>query len=164
MNATLELTNIGFGNECLDLVIRGTDAEYRAARERLRYKAYEIPGEGTAYLAESSDNWMASFLFHNPLNESGYCGAMFDLQMESGQNHVIRGPWSSSASSITRLVKEFGRKVNIIEAVFIDERGYRTGIAVNLDMVEPMFHTSGSCSIRKVLDRHDRMKMEKAMH
>ena len=99
MKPTLELACIGFGNESLEIVIRGTEAEYQAARERLRYKAYELHGEGTAYLAEAPDNWLASFLWHNPSNESGYCGSKFDLPMEDGQNHVLRGPWSSSARS-----------------------------------------------------------------
>lgn len=60
-------------------------------------------GEGVAYLA--LDGEIGSFFFHAPRNETGFGGAEFELKMEDGSVRSIKGPWSSSCSSVNKLFR-----------------------------------------------------------
>lgn len=76
-----------------------------------------LPEErGVAYLALSGD--VGSFFYHTPHNETGFGGARYELQMEDGSVRSIKGPWSSSCSSMNKM---FGLDDPLVECVV----GYR---------------------------------------
>ncbi len=57
--------------------------------------------DGTAYFAV--DGVFASFMFHDPRNQAGYGGSVFDLTMSDGTIRKVKGPWSSSDSAMASL-------------------------------------------------------------
>ena len=89
------------------------------------YREIVFPGEGVAYLGE--DAALARFFFHSPRNERGFGGAEYKLQMVDGSERVIKGPWSSSASTMNAL---FGLTDPLVEVVDVTE--YSSGIVAHV--------------------------------
>lgn len=153
MELIIEILNIGHINEMANVLIVGTKKEYQDAVSKLCYESYPVWGN-TLYVAASEENWMASFMSHNPKDETGFCGATFTLQMNDGSTRCVKGPWSSRADVVNRILEDRGIKIDIMEATFMCN-GSRTAIAINVPVLEKMFPRLRS-QLRAVIDRHSK--------
>ena len=72
------------------------------SHEETRYRAYPVPGRGKATLYVSDNQEFVQFLLHDPSNEDGYAGRVFNLTMEDGSVVKVTGPWSSNPDSVFR--------------------------------------------------------------
>lgn len=70
-------------------------------RSDLVYDSKAIDNGMTAYFAES-DGYV-SFMLHNPWNENGYGGAVFEIFVRDQGPVSVRGPWSSRPDVMNRL-------------------------------------------------------------
>lgn len=91
-------------------------------REDKRYDVVEHP-DGTASYLSVTDG-IVSYFWHNPKNETGYGGSVFELNMIDGSTRSIRGPWSSNNDWIRQV---FG--LDSVHVAYVDkpesyERGY----------------------------------------
>jgi hypothetical protein len=89
------------------------------------YRKIDVEGEGTAYLGE--DGGIARFFFHNPRNERGFCGANYVFEMVDGTMVSVRGPWSSSASSMNKLFQLVDPLVEVV-----DVTKYTSGVVAHV--------------------------------
>lgn len=79
-------------------------------------------GRSTAYFYE--DGGYVSFFVHDPNDESGFAGRTFSGKLEDGSEFSVRGPWSSSASAMTRLGFPPTLDVSVTDEGIVWERGY----------------------------------------
>lgn len=71
--------------------------------------------DGVAYLGFDKDNQLGSFFFHDPHNQTGFGGSLFELQLKDGTIEIIKGPWSSSESAMNALFELSDPLVNCTE-------------------------------------------------
>ena len=86
-------------------------------REDLRYRRQVTP-DGTAYFAQHGD--YVDYFWHNPKNERGYGGAVFNVILITGEQVSVKGPWSSNSQSMNMF---FPRSVSV--TISIKSQGYR---------------------------------------
>lgn len=60
--------------------------------------------DGTFYFAIDQVTGAVDFMFHDPLCETGFGGAVFKLPMKDGSIREIKGPWSSRAGALEDLI------------------------------------------------------------
>ena len=66
-----------------------------------KYDKKEIDGY-TAYYAQTKEGWV-NFLIHNPDNNRGFRGSMFNITMTNDKKVSIKGPWSSRSGVMNAL-------------------------------------------------------------
>jgi len=66
---------------------------------------YTFKGRDTV-LYYAANKGLVRFLYHDPQNEHGYDGNVFQLILTNGETIKIKGPWSSRAGVVNQLVPD----------------------------------------------------------
>lgn len=99
------------------------------------YRQVPVDGESFYY---SINGDVVHYLYHNPKNETGFGGHVYDLTMEDGSIHYIKGPWSSRNGVFHELVPNVDVVACITEGLVVcnvrKEVLERLGFNFKLDM------------------------------
>ena len=87
-------------------------------------KVYDVIEDerGATYL--SVTDGIVSFYYHNPKDENGYGGSVFNLAMRDGSERAIKGPWSSNNAWIRQVFGIDSFHVSYTEDPEVFKRGY----------------------------------------
>lgn len=100
------------------------------SRDELIYAECLIK-HSTLYLAITKDGY-ASYMLHNPSNESGFGGSKFTFKvLNSDEPRVIRGPWSSRAGIVNKFFT-----TQIVDVTYILPNGEKRSGALALDVLK----------------------------
>lgn len=88
---------LGWGNNPV-FVVEGPTPP---TAEKFIYKAIPINSNNTLYYGECVD--FVNFLLDDILDQTGYGGVKFILEMGDGTERTIKGPWSTRESVINKL-------------------------------------------------------------
>lgn len=135
MRVLLAIEHAGYANERLTPHVIIDEAEYEAARKRMRYHKRKTK-MGTAYLAVDEKTGFADYFFHTPDNERGYGGAMFRAPLKGSRKvDKVRGPWSSRSGVMNRLFDQ-----HVIEVTVITGTGCFSSGAMELQALKKHLH------------------------
>ena len=104
-------------------------------------------GNGVMYIGQKEG--YVHYVFHNPRDEEGFGGALFNLPMEDGEVEKIKGPWSSRAGVINQLSYHFKEVPQVVD------------VAIGIQKVpnrEWVTHMAGSITKQKAEQAIRKMK------
>lgn len=70
------------------------------------FRAIDMGRGCTLYVGELPNSILTVQYFHDPSNETGFCGGKFVLNMKDGTQVTIKGPWSSNCSTLNKYCPE----------------------------------------------------------
>ena len=126
---TIELRNDGF--DFAHISARADMSIMVQALSELRYLAYNYGSDNrVAYISMPHPSGLVSFKFHDPDNEHGFGGGVFEIAMYDGPVIKIKGPWSGSCGLVNQIT---GRRVTEVSI---------NGLATAIDskVLQPQLH------------------------
>lgn len=94
------------------------------------YKAFPLK-DGTMYVWEEPGGVLVDYFYENPLNQQGYGGRVFEIQLEDGTKREVKGPWSSRAGC----VNDIPGAPKIVDVCIVNDY-YRAGAVLAKPLIE----------------------------